>query len=129
MKTPKPPIADVFAHYYPETPVRGTGRWDKICCPVHQESRPSASINTDAQRWSCFVCDIAEDSWDVIMREESCDFPDAVRWAHSRFSDGSKDVSESVSGQPGRGVHPGSRTGQGGRSVRTRVRRFGSNWS
>ena len=30
----------------------------KVCCPFHDDSRPSASINTSKNLFHCWVCNI-----------------------------------------------------------------------
>lgn len=78
----KPPIGDVIRHYYPDAvvPDHGYG-WLKICCPFHGERNPSATVNHEFAYFKCHACDASGDSWAIIMREEGCDFPSAVRFA------------------------------------------------
>ncbi|WP_406153594.1 CHC2 zinc finger domain-containing protein [Streptomyces anulatus] len=123
----KPPITEVLKHYY-GIDLRDRGGWQKILCPLHPEENPSASANTEKQRWSCFVCDLTEDSYDVIMREESCGFREAQEFANGRFSGGGQALLQPVRGKPSRVVHERPRFGAGSEPVRDRVRRFGQNW-
>ncbi|MFE0773895.1 CHC2 zinc finger domain-containing protein [Streptomyces sp. NPDC058861] len=122
----KPSIADVLKHYYGIS-LRERGGWQKTLCPLHPEENPSASVNTERQRWSCFVCDIAEDSYDVIMREEGCGFREAQEFSNGRFGGSGKGLLRPVPGEPGRGVYERPRFGARGKPVRNRVRRFGEN--
>ncbi|WP_435270908.1 CHC2 zinc finger domain-containing protein [Streptomyces sp. 1222.5] len=124
----KPPIAEVLKHYY-SIDVKERAGWSKILCPLHVEENPSASVNTEKQRWNCFVCDVSEDSIDVIMREEGIGFRQAQNWAHERFGGSREGVSPAVQGESGRGVHQGSRPGRRGREVPPRIRRFGADWT
>ncbi|WP_078590653.1 CHC2 zinc finger domain-containing protein [Streptantibioticus cattleyicolor] len=123
----KPPIALVLKHYY-GIQLRDRSGWQKILCPLHPETNPSASANTGFQRWACFVCDVSEDSYDVIQREEGFGFRQAQEFADSRFGTGSEDVPLAVQGESGRGVHEGSGAGRRRRPVSNRIRRFGSYW-
>ncbi|MFC9591505.1 CHC2 zinc finger domain-containing protein [Streptomyces sp. NPDC056944] len=124
----KPPIAEVFKHYY-SIAVRERAGWTKVPCPLHVDENPSASVNTERDRWNCFVCQVSEDSIDVIMREENIGFREAQAWAHARFGGSGQGVLPPVQGESGRGVHQGSRTGERGRTVRPRIRRFGADWT
>ncbi|MFJ8699442.1 CHC2 zinc finger domain-containing protein [Streptomyces ardesiacus] len=124
----KPPISAVLQHYY-SIQVKERAGWSKILCPLHVEDNPSASVSTEKQRWNCFVCQVSEDSIDVIMREEKIGFREAQAWAHARFGGSGEDLPPAVQGQPGRGVHSGPRPGRRGREVRPGVRRFGSDWA
>ncbi|MET7984541.1 CHC2 zinc finger domain-containing protein [Streptomyces sp. NPDC005281] len=123
----KPPIAAVLKHYY-SIDVKQRAGWSKILCPLHVEENPSASVNPDKNRWNCFVCQVSEDSIDVVMREEKFGFREAQAWAHARFGGSGADVLPPVQGQPGRGVHQGSGTGRRSRQVHPGIRRFGSDW-
>ncbi|MFF1908640.1 CHC2 zinc finger domain-containing protein [Kitasatospora sp. NPDC058218] len=126
--SPKPPISEVLRHYY-GIQLRERGGWQKILCPLHPEENPSASANTEKQRWSCFVCDVTEDSYDVIQREKGCGFREAQEFARERFGGGGEELLWPVRRQPGRGLHGRPRFGAGGDEVRDRLRRFGSHWS
>ncbi|QUI30665.1 hypothetical protein H9W91_07160 [Streptomyces alfalfae] len=123
----KPPIAEIFHYFHPEVSIPKTGQWRKICCPVHRESNPSASVNVEINRWKCFVCCLSEDSYDVIMREMGCGFREAQEWANSRFGGGGEGLLLPDERESGRGVRQGPRFGGGSREVRPRVRRFGEN--
>ncbi|WP_435820674.1 CHC2 zinc finger domain-containing protein [Kitasatospora cineracea] len=122
----KPDIREVLRHFY-GIEVRERGGWQKILCPLHPEENPSASVNIEKQRWSCFVCDVREDSYDVIRRELGVGFREAHEFAHERFSGGGADVLRAVRGESGRGVHERPRFGTGGNPIRGGIRRFGSN--
>ncbi|MFE5542792.1 CHC2 zinc finger domain-containing protein [Streptomyces sp. NPDC056534] len=124
----KPPIAAVLKHYY-SIDVKERAGWSKTLCPLHVEENPSASVHTERNRWNCFVCQVSEDSIDVIMREEKIGFREAQAWAHARFGGSGQDVLPPVQGEPGRGVHQGPRPGGRSRKVPTRVRRFGADWT
>ncbi|MFI5802956.1 CHC2 zinc finger domain-containing protein [Streptomyces sp. NPDC051561] len=124
----KPPIAAVLRHYYGLRVEERAGH-QKVSCPLHDDSSPSASVNTVACRWSCFVCRLSEDSYAVIMREESCGFTDAQEFARSRRWGRGEDVSPDDAGKPGGGVRGGSGPRSRSRVGRTGLRPFGASWS
>ncbi|WP_353963745.1 CHC2 zinc finger domain-containing protein [Streptomyces sp. NBC_00237] len=124
----KPPIATVLRHYY-GVEVQERAGHQRISCPLHPDSSPSASVNTSAQRWSCFVCRLSEDSYAVIMREESCGFTEAQEFARKRISGSCDGVPPDDAGKPGRGVREGSGARARSRVIRIGIRRFGSSWS
>ncbi|MFK0231235.1 CHC2 zinc finger domain-containing protein [Streptomyces sp. NPDC090303] len=124
----KPPIAGVFEHYYSISISKRAG-WTKVPCPLHVDENPSASVSTENDRWNCFVCQVSEDSIDVIMREEKIGFREAQAWALARFGGSGQGVLPPVQEEPGRGVHQGPRPGGRSRAVRPRIRRFGADWT
>ncbi|MFD7257156.1 CHC2 zinc finger domain-containing protein [Streptomyces sp. NPDC059874] len=126
--TSKPPIAAVLARYYGLDIKVQRGR-QKICCPLHADEHPSASVNVDADRWACFVCSVSEDSYAVIMREEGIGFTEAQKLARREFSGDWADVSRDVPRQSSRGVRSRSRAFGGSSAIRSGVRRFGDTWT
>ncbi|WP_442807316.1 CHC2 zinc finger domain-containing protein [Streptomyces sp. NBC_01751] len=124
----KPPITEVLKHYY-SIDVKERAGWTKVPCPLHVDDNPSASVSTEKQRWNCFVCQVSEDSIDVIMREEKIGFREASAWAHARFGGSGESVLPAVQGESGRGVHQGSRSGKRGGQVHPGIRRFGADWT
>jgi hypothetical protein len=57
-------------------------------CPFHPDSRPSFRLRRDddgVERWYCFPCGFGGDVYDLIMRVESCDFPDAITRAEELY--------------------------------------------
>ncbi|MFJ2114162.1 CHC2 zinc finger domain-containing protein [Streptomyces sp. NPDC087850] len=125
---PKPPIAKALTHYYGLQVTASRGR-QKIRCPLHDDSNPSASVDVGRQRWNCFTCVLSEDTYSLVMREESCGFIEAKEFAHRQFGADSQDISPDVSGKPGGGLRSRSGAGTGSRDVRTGVRRFGASWA
>ncbi|WAB08817.1 DNA primase [Streptomyces phage Success] len=126
----KPPIARVLAHFYGLELKASRGRV-KIACPLpsHPDSNPSASVDLDKDRWNCFACNLSEDSYAVIMREEKLGFTEAKEFARTEFGGDSEEVPRDIPGEPGRGVRSGSGPRGGRRQVRPGPRRFGSTWS
>src|SRR5690606_10864139 len=122
--TPKPSILEVFAEFYPEVEIpHWGGPWRKILCPLHVESRPSATINPEINRWRCWACDVSEDSIDVLQREGGLTFREAQEWGDARFGGGSEVLPRAVPGEPSRGVPDRPRFGRRGEQVSPRVRR------
>ncbi|MFG3582581.1 CHC2 zinc finger domain-containing protein [Streptomyces sp. NPDC047990] len=117
----------MLRHFYGIEVAERAG-WQKMLCPLHAEENPSASVNTQKQRWSCFVCQINEDAYDVVRRENKVGFREAVAWAHAEFGGSGAGVLSPVRGKPGRGVHRGSGPRPGGGEVRSGLRGFGSHW-
>ncbi|MFF3453266.1 CHC2 zinc finger domain-containing protein [Streptomyces sp. NPDC002730] len=101
----------------------------KVCCPLHADQNPSASVNVDSDRWNCFTCNLSEDSFDVVMREENIGFSEAQEFAHRQFGGDCPDVPRDVPGESGRGVHQRSWSRGSGSALRPGVRRFGDTWS
>ncbi|WP_078518909.1 CHC2 zinc finger domain-containing protein [Streptomyces sp. Tu6071] len=125
----KPQISEIFAHYYPQISFPERSGWLKILCPLHTESRPSASINLEKNRWTCFACAVSEDSWDVIQREEEVNYIGAVEWARSRFSRSSEAVSSAVSWQSSGSLFGREGIVGGSSTDAPRLRRFGQDWA
>ncbi|MFB7906433.1 CHC2 zinc finger domain-containing protein [Kitasatospora sp. NPDC056076] len=125
----KLPIGAVLAHFYGIQVEADRAGWQKILCPLHTESHPSASVSVEKARWGCFVCDISEDGIDVIRREMSIGFGEACEFARERFGGGGEDVLPAVSGKSRRSVYGSPRAGRGGNQVRSGIRPFGSNWA
>lgn len=64
----------------------GVGNWKKVHCPFHKDDNPSASINSDKNRFNCFTCGVRGDIIDVVrQREGISDVREAVTWIENRF--------------------------------------------
>src|SRR5690606_29996243 len=115
----KPDLEKTLEHYGVYVPTYGAG-WVKILCPRfdHDESRPSATVNFDAGKWNCFVCNAHGDALDLIQYNEGLtNVSEAAEWAVAQGVPGSRDVlPDRFSRKPGRGVRPGSRDQREGRS-------------
>jgi len=61
---------------------RGREFWG--CCPFHHEKTPSFKVNPDTRLWHCFGCGQGGDAFDYVMRRESLEFPDAIRYLADR---------------------------------------------
>lgn len=49
-----------------------------VCCPFHQDSTPSLSVNTTAGLFNCFSCGEKGNGFDLYMKVKGCDFKTAL---------------------------------------------------
>ena len=65
------PIAPILAHYGVDL---AEGRWGNamVVCPVHNERRPSLSVNEEKGVCFCFACDFKGTALHLIMAMEGC---------------------------------------------------------
>lgn len=61
---------------------RGNSFWG--CCPFHQEKSPSFHVDPATGLWKCFGCGESGDIFAYVMKRESLDFPDAIRYLADR---------------------------------------------
>lgn len=61
---------------------RGTSYWG--CCPFHQEKSPSFHVDPQTGLWKCFGCGESGDIFGYVMKRESLEFPDAIRYLADR---------------------------------------------
>jgi DNA primase len=61
---------------------RGNSFWG--CCPFHQEKSPSFHVDPQTGLWKCFGCGESGDVFAYVMRRESLDFPDSIRYLADR---------------------------------------------
>ena len=57
---------------------RGNDYWG--CCPFHHEKSPSFHVNPTTGLWKCFGCGAGGDIFAYVMKRESLDFPDSIRY-------------------------------------------------
>ncbi|PVU81344.1 hypothetical protein DDP54_15700 (plasmid) [Cellulomonas sp. WB94] len=72
-KPPIGPVLDLYGVHY----VPNHAGWQPILCPIHDESRPSCTVNLDDCYFTCHACPAHGDVWDLVMLKESCDFREA----------------------------------------------------
>lgn len=72
----------VFAHYGLELPLGGE---KSIHCPVHDDSRKSASVNSDKGVWVCYACSAAGSGIQIVMAKENLTYPEARSWAEKNI--------------------------------------------
>lgn len=49
-----------------------------ICCPVHEDRKPSASLNLGKGVWNCHACGESGDAIDIIKVREKVDYKAAL---------------------------------------------------
>lgn len=72
-------LEDVLDHYGIRFQGDRSGE-QSICCPVHDDRDPSASLNLgeDKQLWRCHACGEAGDALTIIMKREGVGYKAAV---------------------------------------------------
>jgi hypothetical protein len=55
------------------------GREWAMCCPFHDDQRPSLRLNVEKGTWYCDVCGVGGDSIEFMMRWQGLAFTEAVR--------------------------------------------------
>jgi len=58
--------------------LRKNGKGYKGCCPFHEETKPSFSVNPEQNLWNCFGCDKGGDVIRFIELIDQVDFKEAV---------------------------------------------------
>ncbi len=58
--------------------LRRQGRIYVGLCPWHNDTKPSLQVNPDRQTWKCWVCDVGGDAFSFVMKQEGCDFREAL---------------------------------------------------
>jgi DNA primase len=71
----------VFNHYGLDLP-QGE---KSILCPVHDDSRKSASVNSDKGVWVCYACAAGGSGIQIIMARENLAYPEARSWAEKNI--------------------------------------------
>lgn len=123
----KAPIFPILEFYGLDAIDPGGGRM-KCICPFHDESRPSASVDLDKQRFRCFACQVQGDAIDIIMQQEGLDFIGAAKFLEENFGIERKKISSGSGSRPRRSslfvANRGSRSDAGNdRGVHARRRR------
>jgi DNA primase len=90
----------VLEHYGIEMP---TSR-RKMCCPVHDETRPSAVVDPYTGSWKCFACQEHGDGYDIIKHKENVSFQDAIEIAQGIFNRSGRDIPAGDGGKSRTGV-------------------------
>ena len=56
-----------------------------ILCPVHDDSRKSASVNSEKGVWVCYACHGSGSGIQIIMARENLTYPEARKWADTHI--------------------------------------------
>ena len=93
----------VFDHYGLKYPSK-SGQ-SSILCPVHDDRRPSASVNTTSGLWTCYACGVSGDGFTIIEQREGVGFADANKIAKGILGRSDFGVRGGVSRLPSGAVH------------------------
>lgn len=94
-------IEDYLNHIGATIPARGSG-WRKMRCPFHDDSNASAAVNYDINRFNCFGCGVAGDTYDLIIKERGGTLIEAIEFASTISTTGNPAVRSAH--RPSRGV-------------------------
>lgn len=76
---------------------RDVDNWDadevKVCCPFHQDTNPSASINTQKSLFHCFTCNIGYNEEQFVAKVNNISTSDAIKLLDKYTTNDSWDVS------------------------------------
>jgi DNA primase len=50
-----------------------------VLCPLHDDTRPSLTLDVDRGLWFCFACAEGGDAIELWQRVRGCSFAEAVR--------------------------------------------------
>ena len=75
---------DVLALVGETVELRQRGNSFGGCCPFHQEKSPSFHVDPQTGLWKCFGCGESGDIFGYVMKRESLEFPDAIRYLADR---------------------------------------------
>ena len=73
----KTDLLALFSRYGHEPKKNGKGY--TVCCPFHEETKPSLSINSSRRLWQCFGCGEAGDAISLVQKLEKISFVEAVK--------------------------------------------------
>ena len=71
-------ILDVVGRLGLGEPVRRGREW-AVLCPLHDDTRPSLTLDVDRGLWYCFPCAEGGDVIELWQRVRGCSFAEAVR--------------------------------------------------
>ena len=71
------PIVDLLVKYGVE--IKGGGREVQCCCPFHEDTNPSMSINTQKQTFFCHGCGAKGSVIDLVMKFEGVQSGEAMK--------------------------------------------------
>jgi DNA primase len=75
-------IGKLLVHWFPSVTLPANqGQWNKLCCPFHDETRPSATVNYDDGGFKCHACGEKGDVVSLIRRKEDLGYVEALEYA------------------------------------------------
>lgn len=77
-------IADVLMAHGAERVPSGGG-WRSMKCPYHEDSRPSAAVNTESGGFVCHACSVKGDALALIQLHDNVDFKTALLRAETVY--------------------------------------------
>lgn len=80
------PIAVILRSFGAEVGNYRTGK-QKILCPFHDDSRPSASVDFSKERFICWACGVGGDAIDLLVSQEGLTFSAALDRAEALAGD------------------------------------------
>lgn len=82
------PIAKLLVHYgMPAEFDRYSDEWQTVPCPFHDDTHPSASMNTRLKRFRCHTCDTGGDVVGIVQEvEEFRTVREAMEWLRQTFA-------------------------------------------
>lgn len=99
------PLVPILLHYGVDL---DGNRWGNtaVLCPVHNERRPSMTVNVDKGVFFCFSCDAKGTALNLIMAMEGCSRSDAMTKAEKILNAAGQEIKKRESS--GRYQRPGS---------------------
>jgi len=71
----------VVLEHYGVTNIRECHGWQKMKCPIHEDSHASAGVNIEENIFTCHGCGIKGDTYKLIMEKEGVSFNEAIKYA------------------------------------------------
>lgn len=71
---------EYFKKYFKDVEVNEWNNEEvKVCCPFHDDSRPSASINTTKNLFHCWVCNIGYNEEQFVAKINNIPTTEAIK--------------------------------------------------
>jgi DNA primase len=77
-------IDDLLLYYGVDFNIDRTG-WQSVRCVFHDDSRKSASVNLDLDKFFCHGCQVSGDVIDVASEVESLSIGETISWLSETF--------------------------------------------
>jgi DNA primase len=69
--------------YYGVKNLRECHGWQKMKCPIHDDSHASAGVNIDDNIFTCHGCGVKGDTYKLIMVKEGIKYNEAINYAET----------------------------------------------